>query len=62
METKERAIEKIISLLNTTETVIYSDASEKKGHFGAAVITLDRQGKIQRSSQATIGTQKNVLY
>jgi hypothetical protein len=46
---KKRANEKIINLINTPETVIYPDASEKKGHLGAAMIILNRYNEIKKS-------------
>jgi ribonuclease HI len=43
--------------MNTPETVIYPDASEKKGHLGAAVVMLDRHNEVKKSWQASIGTK-----
>jgi len=56
-EDKEKATQRVINLMNTSETTIYSDASEKKGHLGAAAVTLDPQNKVQRSWHASIGTK-----
>jgi ribonuclease HI len=54
---KEKANGKLISLLHTPETIVYPDASEKKGQLGAAVVILNQHNKIEKSWQASIGTK-----
>jgi hypothetical protein len=39
---REKAINKVIALINTLEKVIYSDALAKKSNLGAAAVILDQ--------------------
>jgi hypothetical protein len=55
---REEARQKIDSLMNAPETVIYCDRSEKKKNLGAAAVVLDRHSKVKRSWQASIGLRK----
>ena len=48
---RERATRKATTLMNTPETVIFSDASAKESNLGAAVVSLDRYNNIQRVKQ-----------
>jgi hypothetical protein len=54
----EGAKQKIIDLMSAPETVVFSDASGKKTNLGAAAVVLDRQNKIKRSWQTSIGPNK----
>jgi hypothetical protein len=56
---REKAVQKVTTLMNISEVVIYSDASAKKSNLGAAVVILDRQNNTQRSRQVSIGSTKH---
>ncbi len=43
--------------MRKSETVIFTDAAEKKKHFGAAVVILDRHNMIQSLWQTSISAK-----
>jgi hypothetical protein len=52
-------VQKIITLMNTPEMVIYSNVSAKKSNLGATAVTLNRHNNIQKSWQVSIGSVKH---
>ena len=56
---KEKATDKIISLTNAPEALVYSGVSAKKGQLGAAAVMLDQLGKVKRSWQASVGQREH---
>lgn len=54
---REKAIDQTINLMRTPETVVFSDASEKKEKLGAATVILDRHNTVQKSWQASSGSK-----
>lgn len=55
----ETATQKIIDIMSTPETVVFSDASGKKGNLGAAAVILDGQNRVKKSWQASVGSAKH---
>ena len=56
---EDKATEKVISLMNYPEAVIYSDAASQNSMTGAAAVILDHQGRATKISQTNIGTAKH---
>jgi ribonuclease HI len=58
IEEREKAIKKVINLMERPETVIFTDAAERKKHFGASAVILDRHHTVQSSWHTSIGAKK----
>jgi ribonuclease HI len=52
---REEASERAAALLDTPDTVVYSDASATGGQTGAAAVMLDQNQKITQSRQISVG-------
>jgi hypothetical protein len=55
---REMAIQKVATLMNTPETVIFSDVSAKESNLGVAVVVLDQHNNVQKSQKISIGAAK----
>jgi len=51
---RETARERAEAARNTTNIVVYSDASGREGHLGAAVVTLNNDDKVTESQQIQV--------
>ncbi|KAJ5111881.1 hypothetical protein NUU61_001511 [Penicillium alfredii] len=52
---RETARERAESTRETSEVVVYSDASGRKGHLGAAIVTLNGDKEVLESRQVQVG-------
>lgn len=55
----EAATRTIIDIMSAPETLVFSDASGKKGNLGAAAVILDGQNRMKESWQASVGSTKH---
>ena len=52
---RERARDRVESVKDTSDIVVYSDASGREGHLGAAVVALDDNDEVVESQQIQVG-------
>ena len=52
---REVAREKAKTIRATAEVVVYSDASGRQGHLGAAIVALDDNTEVTESQQIQVG-------
>ena len=52
---REIASERAEAARNTSDIVVYSDASGRKGHLGAAIVTLDDDDEVMEAQQIQVG-------
>ena len=52
---REIARERADSVRNMSDIVVYSDASGREGHLGAAIITLNSNEEVVESKQIQVG-------
>jgi ribonuclease HI len=57
IEEREKAINQVIKLMRKPETVIFTNATEKNKHFGAAAVILNQHNSVQSSRQTSIGAK-----
>ncbi|KAI2671315.1 hypothetical protein LCP963914a_9676 [Penicillium roqueforti] len=51
---RETARERAASAKDTSDIVVYSDASGRKGHLGAAIVALNDKDKVTESQQVDL--------
>ncbi|KXG45142.1 reverse transcriptase [Penicillium griseofulvum] len=52
---RETARERAVSAKDTSDIIVYSDASGRKGHLGAAIVTLNDNEEVIESQQVQVG-------
>lgn len=52
---RERARDRADSAKDTSDIVVYSDASGREGHLGAAIVALDDNNEVVESQQVQVG-------
>ncbi|CDM38425.1 Probable transposable element [Penicillium roqueforti FM164] len=53
---RDTARERAASAKDTSDIVVYSDASGREGHLGAAIVTLNDNDQVTDSQQVQVGS------
>ncbi|KAF7136975.1 hypothetical protein CNMCM5793_006679 [Aspergillus hiratsukae] len=59
---RETAVERAEATRSTSDIVVYSDASGREGHLGAAVVALDNNLQVVESKQVQVGPMDRVTH